>query len=102
MDFIKYKNNYVKNNIFLEDTFLDFNNKFTKLTDIELSELFWFWDIYKNNKGDKDLYIQQIKTKLGEDSMNNILIVHGLSFYIHNKYELIYREIRNRWLKSIC
>jgi hypothetical protein len=97
-DINKYKKKYVKNNIFLEDTFLEFNIKFSKLTDLELSELFWLWDIYKHKNSNKEEYIVEMKEKLGEDSINNILHVDKLSFCIYNKYELIFREIRNRWL----
>jgi hypothetical protein len=101
MDFKKCKNNYVKTNIFLEDTFLDFNLKFSKLTDLELSELFWLWEISKNKTSDREIYINQIKSKLGEESANKILDVSRLSFTVHNRHELIFREIRNRWLAKL-
>ena len=98
-NFIKYKNNYIKHNIFLEDTFLDFNLKFSNLTDKELGELFWLWEVPKyNNK--KQLYIDEMILRLGEDSANKIIIVDRLSFTIYNKYELINREIKNRWLSK--
>lgn len=99
-NYIKYKTNYINNNIFLEDTFVEFNQKFSKLTDIELSELFWLWENTKYKSSNKSLYIDEIIIKLGVDSGNNIIIVDRLSASVYNKYELIFREIRNRWLSN--
>ena len=99
-NFTKYKKNYIKHNIFLEDTFLDFNVKFSNLTDKELDELFWLWELPKYNSTKKQIYIDEIILKLGQDSANKIIIVDRLSFTIYNKYELINREIKNRWLSK--
>ena len=38
--------------------------------------------------------------RLGDDSANRIIIIDRLSVTIYNKYELINREIKNRWLSK--
>jgi len=90
---------YVNTNIFLEDTIEDFKLKFTNLTDDELNCLFWLWEIKFNEDRKRD-YINKMTTKLGKDTMGNILAVDKLTLFVFNKHELIYREIRNRWLSK--
>jgi hypothetical protein len=90
---------YVNTNIFLEDTIEDFKLKFTNLTDEELNCLFWLWEIKFNEDRKRD-YINKMTTKLGKDTMGNILAVDKLTLFVFNKHELIYREIRNRWLSK--
>jgi len=95
---VKYKGTFIKNNIFLEDTILDFKLYFSKLTDKELSELFWLWEISRYKNSNKNIYTEMIIANLGEESANNVIRVDTLSFTVYNKYELIFREIKNRWL----
>ena len=69
------------------------------MTDEELNCLFWLWEIKFNEDRKRD-YINKMTTKLGKDTMGNILAVDKLTLFVFNKHELIYREIRNRWLSK--